>query len=188
PLFLRGIYFTSSMREGSSLDQELAQALSMSVEDLPEGKAWERERSYFLRDFFLDKTFRERGLVTHATSATAMLLKRRLLLFGTGLAGLLAVLAFSVLGYNSLQNSIGRQSGYWARASEDWNGNAWKPIVKRDAGLQFRYLGDDPVGPGVTERTRLLFHDADQKLADFQATLREISKAPLAISWVYKPI
>ena len=31
PLFLRGIYFTSSMREGSALDEELAQAIGVPV-------------------------------------------------------------------------------------------------------------------------------------------------------------
>src|SRR5205823_1548638 len=50
PLFLRGIYFTSALREGSELDQELAQALGVSVEELPSGRMWERETSLFLRD------------------------------------------------------------------------------------------------------------------------------------------
>src|SRR6185503_876868 len=42
PLFLRGIYFTSSMREGSALDQELAKAIGISVDELPAGQTWER--------------------------------------------------------------------------------------------------------------------------------------------------
>src|SRR5690606_37398799 len=59
PLFLRGIYFTSSMREGSALDQELAGALGIDVEMFPEGREWERERSYFLHDVFTEKSFPE---------------------------------------------------------------------------------------------------------------------------------
>ncbi|HEV3210766.1 MAG TPA: type VI secretion protein IcmF/TssM N-terminal domain-containing protein, partial [Chthoniobacterales bacterium] len=43
PLFLRGIYFTSSMREGSELDEELAHLLRVPISDLPAGRAWERE-------------------------------------------------------------------------------------------------------------------------------------------------
>jgi type VI protein secretion system component VasK len=35
PLFLRGIYFSSSMREGSALDAELAEAIGMPVDELP---------------------------------------------------------------------------------------------------------------------------------------------------------
>jgi type VI protein secretion system component VasK len=46
PLFLRGIYFTSSMREGSALDEELAEAIGLPVDQLPTGRAWEREHSY----------------------------------------------------------------------------------------------------------------------------------------------
>src|SRR5690606_30031578 len=113
PLFLRGIYFTSSMREGSALDQELAGALGIDVEMLPEGRAWERERSYFLHDVFTEKSFPERGLVTRATNTKQLLLKRRFTLFGTGFAAAVALLAFSVLGYQSLRESIGRQSGFW---------------------------------------------------------------------------
>ena len=66
PLFLRGIYFTSSMREGSALDAELAEALKVPIESLPEGKVWERDRAYFLRDLFLQKVFKEKGLVTRS--------------------------------------------------------------------------------------------------------------------------
>ncbi len=55
PLFLCGIYFTSSLRESSALDQELAEATGVPVDDLPEGRAWEREGTFFLRDVFLEK-------------------------------------------------------------------------------------------------------------------------------------
>ena len=66
PLFLRGIYFTSSMREGSPLDEGLAQALGVPVESLPDERAWDREASYFLKDVFLAKMFKERNLVSGA--------------------------------------------------------------------------------------------------------------------------
>ena len=83
PLFLRGIYFTSSMREGAALDQELAQALGLGADQLSEAKVWEKERAYFLRDIFTEKVFREKGLVTRATNTKKMLRKRGLLLWGT---------------------------------------------------------------------------------------------------------
>ena len=41
------------------LDQELALAMGVSVEELPTGRAWEREISFFLRDLFVEKIFRE---------------------------------------------------------------------------------------------------------------------------------
>src|SRR6516162_3836002 len=94
PLFLRGIYFTSSMREGSALDEELAQVMGLPIDRLPTGRAWERDHSYFLRDLFLDKIFREDGLVTRATNTDRLLVYRKLLLFGAGVLGLLALLLF----------------------------------------------------------------------------------------------
>ncbi len=68
PLFLRGIYFTSSMREGDALDADLADVLGVQVDALREGKLWERDRSYFLKDVFMEKVFREKGLVTRESN------------------------------------------------------------------------------------------------------------------------
>src|SRR5262249_45114757 len=81
PLFFRGIYFSSSMREGSALDAELAEAIGVPVEDVPEFKVWERERAYFLRDLFVEKVFRERGLVTRASNTRRMLRAQQVALF-----------------------------------------------------------------------------------------------------------
>jgi hypothetical protein len=188
PLFLRGIYFTSSLREGSALDQELADALGVDVDALPEGKAWERERAYFLRDLFLEKSFRERGLVTRATNTSQLVLKRRLTLLGTACAGLLLLLGLSWLGYRSLRSSIGTQTGYWARASEEWADEKWKPIVTREGATKFDYEGDEPVGPGITERTRLLFKNPDVRLDEFHHRLGEFASKPLDVSVVFRPI
>ncbi|WAC17863.1 hypothetical protein OVA24_11470 [Luteolibacter sp. SL250] len=69
PPFLRGIYFTSALQQGAVLDEALAKALGLSIRDM-EHKTGEHDlslaknRSYFLRDFFLDKVFQEKGLVT----------------------------------------------------------------------------------------------------------------------------
>ena len=100
PLFLRGIYFTSSLREGAELDQELAQAMGVSVEELPTGRAWEREISFFLRDLFLEKIFREWGLVTRATDTQKLLRRRARAVFGAGLLAMAVLLLFSWFGYS----------------------------------------------------------------------------------------
>jgi type VI protein secretion system component VasK len=73
PLFLRGIYFTSSMQQGAELDEELAKMLGVGVDELSGGVS--EEKSYFLRDVFKKKVFKEMGLVTRATN----ILKRRVL-------------------------------------------------------------------------------------------------------------
>jgi IcmF-related N-terminal domain len=186
PLFLRGIYFTSSMREGSALDQELAEAMGLSVDALPEGRAWERKRSFFLRDVFTAKAFREKGLVTRASNTRKLVLRRSAILLGTGLAALLTLLAFSVLGYRSLRESVGRQSGYWARAADGWEGNTWSPIVRPKGPLEFAYVGEQPVGPGTGAVARRLFDAGDAPLSAFHLNLRELSATPLRIPWAFR--
>ena len=188
PLFLRGIYFTSSMREGSALDEELAEAIGLPVDQLPSGRAWERERSYFLRDLFLDKIFREDGLVTRASKTNRLLLHRKLLLFASGVIALAALLLFGLLGYNSLQQRVLAQSGFWARATEGWNNGIWHPIVIADpAGSSlYRYEGNQPVGAGLTERTRSVFHYETLSLDQYHAALRELAEDSLHIPLVFR--
>lgn len=188
PLFLRGIYFTSSMREGTALDEELAEAIGVPVDQLPTGRAWEREHSYFLRDLFLDKIFREDGLVTRASRVDQLLLRRKLVLFGSGAVGLALLLFFGLLGYNSLQQRVLAQSGFWARATEGWNSGIWRPIVTADpAGSSlFHYEGNQPVGPGLTEQTLADFHYEMLSLADYHAALRDLAAESLEIPLVFR--
>src|SRR4029077_14059292 len=187
PLFLRGIYFTSSLREGAELDQELAQAIGVSVEELPTGRAWEREISFFLRDLFVEKIFREWGLVTRATDTKKLLRRRALAVFGAGLLAMAVLLLFSWFGYSRMKDSIGRQSGYWLRAGEGWtNDHKWMPIVtKSDAG--YTYNGDLPVGRGERNQTKNLFDGGGKSLVNFHSALRELTEKPLRISAVFRP-
>ena len=128
--------------------------MGLPVDQLPTGRAWEREHSYFLRDLFLDKIFREDGLVTRAGRVDQLLLRRKVVLFGSGALCLALLLFFGLLGYSSLQQRVLGQSGFWARATEGWNNGVWHPIVTADpAGSSlFHYEGDQPVGRGLTEQ------------------------------------
>jgi IcmF-related N-terminal domain len=187
PLFLRGIYFTSSLREGSELDQELAQAIGVSVDDLPSGRVWERETSFFLRDLFIEKIFREWGLVTRATNTLRMLRRRKLAIFGFGALALAVFLFLSLLGYRAMKESIGHQSGYWLRASEGWSAeNEWMPIVTQTEG-GYTYNGDEPVGRGTRSKTRDLFDGAGKSLVEFHSALRGFTGAQLRISPIFRP-
>ncbi|HET9379088.1 MAG TPA: type VI secretion protein IcmF/TssM N-terminal domain-containing protein [Chthoniobacterales bacterium] len=188
PPFLRGIYFTSSMREGSALDEELAEVMGLPVDQLPAGRVWEREHSYFLRDLFLDKIFREDGLVTRADKTDQLLLRRKLLLLGSGLIALVALLLFGLFGYNSLQQRVLAQSGFWARATEGWTNGTWHPIIAADpAGSSlFHYQGDQPVGPGLTEQTRADFHNETLSLAEYHSALRELAAESLHIPLIFR--
>lgn len=137
PLFLRGIYFTSSMREGAVLDAELAEALGVPLDSLPEGRAWERDRAFFLRDLFLRKVFAERGLVTRATNVEAQHRQRQMLILGAGFASALLLLLLTWLGGFSLKRTIVQERDLWqtletmAGDEAGWRGH-WPMIVAPD--------------------------------------------------------
>jgi hypothetical protein len=177
PLFLRGIYFASSMREGAALDQELAQALGVSIEQIRETRSWERERAYFLRDLFTEKIFKERGLVTRATNTRKMLRTRSTILWGSGTVLALAFIAASVYGYTQLEQSIATQTRFWKAASVDWKSGIWHPIVKPpETGAPVAiYKGNETVEGDVT---LVAFHDR----------LRQLATADFVTSWVYRPM
>ncbi len=183
PLFLRGIYFTSSMREGAALDQELAQALGLSADQLSEAKVWEKERAYFLRDIFTEKVFRERGLVTRATNTKKMLRKRGLLLWGTATVLALTFVGFTVYAYQQFSESIKRHSDLWstAKSTDDWKANNWKPVVQGDKAtdtvLKFRGT-EPPITVGDRRMPLLQYHDE----------LRDVASKPVETAWVYRPM
>lgn len=112
PLFFRGIYFTSSMREGSALDGELAETLGVPVESLPNGRAWERDRAYFLRDLLLKKVFPEGGLVTSAIDAKKQHTRRKFILLATIAASLLLLFIYIFFARSSYQRNIGDLNDY----------------------------------------------------------------------------
>ena len=183
PLFLRGIYFTSAMREGAALDLVLAQAIGVSVDALPEGRAWERERAYFLRDLFTEKIFREAGLVTRATNTKTLIRSRQIILYSCGFAALLLLLLFTILSYRQFEDSIGQQSKLWNYAKEGWTKDGrWHPIVTApasgDAGGQYQYNGDQAVDASSGAST----------LADYHKKLRDVSATDISVGFVFKPL
>ncbi len=177
PLFLRGIYFTSALTEGKELDTELAAALGLSEDQLPASKAWERERSYFLKDLFLHKVFKEKGLVTRATNTDQLIKTRQRIIGSIVVVGLLAVLGVSIFGYMSLKSSVGSELVFWragARA-ENWSGSRWKPIVNG----RLEYTGNDIVQ---------LDDKREWPIVQFHEKLQLRVNTDLQIPWVYKPI
>jgi len=118
PLFLRGLYFTSSMREGEALDQDLAAALGVTLDSLPGGKAWERDRSYFLRDLFMNKTFREKGLVTRDSNVKGAQRKRTAILAVGSIAAAVVFLVAAYLAETRLGSEIRRYADVWQVVGE----------------------------------------------------------------------
>lgn len=175
PLFLRGIYFTSALTEGSALDAELAAALGMPVESLPDGKAWERERSFFLRDLFLQKIFREKGLVTRASNTKKLLIRRQLIVGGAAGLGLFLLLLFTFIGSRAISLSVGEELWIW-RAGADpgsWSGARWHPLVN---------------ARGEFNDERITLDDGrNWPLVEFHERLQQRVASSMAIPWVFKP-
>jgi len=180
PIFLRGIYFTSSMREGSALDEALALATNVSVDELPESGRSEN-RAFFLRDFFNEKVFREGGLVTRATNTLKMLRQRRLAIFGTATVLLLLLLVLSWMSGRSLRDSVLQESKYWNAGATNWFEKTWTPgsIVRAGAGndtLHYTYAGSN-----VVEGTGL-------SAVEFHKALMQKTQHRLALGFIFMPV
>lgn len=203
PLFLRGIYFTSSMREGEELDAKLAAALRIPIENLAGGgKVWDRERAYFLRDLFMGKVFKEKGLVTRASDTRAQQRKRRNVLYGTSAVGVLALAAITYLGMRDLGRNIQEPATFWrgldqaiSRWAQTTGGAAALktgpvfPIVtyNKDSG-QHNYRG----GAGNLDAADLLnplpIPGEDKRFGAMPIVMREQSGRVIRVPMAYVPM
>jgi len=181
PLFLRGIYFTSSMSDGKTLDADLAQALGISVDALPSSGVWRRDRAYFLKDLFLQKIFREKGLVTRASNAMKLQRQRKMAVIAAGFATVLILLALTWYGFNQFKAGVDNQRQYWHNAAiiyQSPNRN-YLNIIRRDrhslTGLKFKYVGQ-------SERV------SGQPLATFFAQGLSLVGKPIRIPLIFRPV
>jgi len=179
PLFLRGIYFTSALIEGNALDVELASALGVPLDHLPEQKLWDRNRPFFLRDLFLQKIFREKGLVTGASDTRAIIRRRRTVIGAVAAVGVAMLMLVSWIGSSALKHSVVSELDFWQTGAEGWNENRWHPIVvKANAPGQWTYTGHEQLKVGRRSLSVVTYHDELEKLAS-----RDIS-----VPWVFKPM
>lgn len=201
PLFLRGIYFTSSMREGEALDAKLAEALGVPVESLPEGRIWERDRSYFLRDLFMGKMFREKGLVTRASNTSKQQSARRNAVLATASVGVLGLAALSYAGFQGLRQSLSTPTEFWSGLSAAMGSRlqppapevghtAWAIPVVAETALgagEFTYQGSDGGGESGALR-KLPIESGRKSYAKLPVELKDRAEQSIAVPWVYKPV
>jgi hypothetical protein len=175
PLFLRGIYFTSSMREGPPLDLDLAQAFNISPKDLPaEVRVWEREKSCFLRDLFVEKIFREKGLVTASTQVDRRVRRRRQTMLAIGLTAILAVVGFTLFGYFQLQQSVGGEYDFWTTVTR------YSPDRAETADVD--WAGESPDTP--LDSLGIHYDDATT-LADVYAANLKLAQQSINTPWIF---
>ncbi|MBX3407663.1 MAG: hypothetical protein KF869_12965 [Phycisphaeraceae bacterium] len=198
PLFLRGIYFTSALREGAALDADLAAALKVPLDKLPEGKIWERERALFLKDLFLHKVFAEKGLVTRAADTAGLLRARAVALLGAAAATLVIVGALTWLGARGLQRSAVEPAQRWAEFArvidEAKSPSAVPgrppyrlPIVSKAiiSDEDFKYRGD--AGPDAASLQQLPLDDKHKRIGAFHSALAEVAGERIAVPTVFRP-
>lgn len=131
PPFFRGVYFTSAMNEGAALDEQLASALGMSIETLPGGGIFNRDKSVYLRDVFTEKIFKERGLVTRLKDL-GKALRRKLVWFYAAAAALLTlVLLLAWLVKREVERELKLEQENWRVANQAWGNGAFLPVVIR---------------------------------------------------------
>jgi hypothetical protein len=181
PVFLRGIYFTSSMREGKALDEAIAFATGVSLDQLPGDNRWEKNRAFFLRDMFHEKVFRESGLVTRATNTLKLLRQRQLAIFGTAGVAFILLTVLAIFSFKNFQNSVGKEARFWQLGADGFKGGDWAwPIVKAGPPGEvypFSYEGNTPVD-GLDGMT----------LVGYQARLAEIAPKKLSTGWIFAPL
>lgn len=179
PVFLRGIYFTSSMREGKALDEAIALATGLSLDQLPESHSWDKNKALFLRDLFHEKVFRESGLVTRATNTLKMLRQRQAIIFGTAGLALLILLTFAGFSYFNLKRNVLAESAYWRAGTQNWNGGMWSPAIVSNAGddpFHFAYSGSNSIsGLNIT-------------LVDYQRQLQTSVEKGFHVGWIFMPV
>lgn len=142
PLFLRGIYFTSSMRQGQVLDMTLASVLGVDAEALPGSRQWDEEKAYFLRDVFMSKVFPERGLVTRATNVSRELARQRRLIAIGSIVAIVVLAGFTVLAWTQFRSSLGPPSDFWRKSKVAFTGDPAQQIDPADLAL----LGEEGSG------------------------------------------
>ena len=173
PLFLRGIYFTSSMRQGAELDEDVARILGMSVDALPGGGVSE-EKSYFIRDVFVRKVFKEKGLVTRAGNVGKQQRGRRLALVGTGIGVTTVAIILAVAGLAGFRKDVAAPSIAWQQIADGMLPDA--AIVKTDGG-KTTYRPEAEVQIGLEKLSR----------AGVLVRSRELSEKPPKVPLMLSP-
>lgn len=198
PLFLRGIYFTSALREGAALDADLAAALNVPLDKVPEGKIWERERALFLKDLFINKVFAEKGLVTRAADTAGLVRTRAAALLGASIATLLVAGLLTWLGARGLQKAAVEPAAKWAKIAGIIDAAKSPsvlpgrppyrlPIVSKAiiSDPDFKYRGD--AGPDAAPLQELPLDDKHKRIAALHPALQELAAERIPVPAIFFP-
>ena len=181
PPFFRGLYFTSAMREGATLDEELAAALGMPLNQLPQGGVWTGQKSLFLRDLFMEKIFRERGLITRLADIGRSLRRRLVVLYTTVAVILLALLGGAFLVKRGIDRDLADDNSFWIAVNNEWDNGRFLAVIDRKESTkegvpQWEWTGDEATQRN--ESTRLQVLEKVKKKTD----------DGISGGWVFRPL
>ncbi len=133
PPFLRGIYFSSALQQGRVLDEAVAKALGIPLEQMEvaeeeDGLRLSKNRTYFVRDLFLEKIFKEKGLVTKADKVKSAISGWKLWLPA---CFVLSLLLLGGLGWMTAKS--GQEAKAWAKlwsSEEGQSGRRIAPLIE----------------------------------------------------------
>lgn len=188
PPFFRGLFFTTALREGAQLDADLAKTLGLPLQQLPPGGIFAREKSAFLRDFFLEKIFPEKGLVTRLFDVGSHLRKRLTTFYGATIAILVLSLGFAWLVKDRIEEQLEDEQTMWASANATWQNGTFLRVIGRSASWSDQiperpswYL---PLGTPTAGKPASAADAPIEQLGEIHARLN----AKISLSWVFYPI
>jgi len=176
PLFLRGVYLTSACpsTDESAINSEAP--VTKTSSDI----SWYNKTSYFLREVFLAKIFREDGLVTITGTDRQKQLRYRTLIF----LGCLFIMLFAIFRGISVwrltDQTIKPNLGYWNRATIGWSDKGYfSPIIASSDQKKNELLfkGNDPIGYGPIEsQGKTKFHYPEITTTDYLTKIAILSQ------------
>ena len=107
PLFFRGYYFTSGLQEGIPIAKACGEMLAASAQQQRLESVFKKSRAFFIRDFYTEKVFPERGLVRRAVRYQKRDKSKRLWINVINASLLLLGIGFAVLTYRNLNRELG---------------------------------------------------------------------------------
>lgn len=164
-LFVRGVYFTSSMQQGPVYDPETARRFGVSKERPKSTGA--AAKVYFLRDLLLRKILPEHGLVTPLENIKQARRKQAAVVMGAACLALLVLVTFIFLGRSKLRHSVEGDVAYWNEAQSSAH--------RHDQGAEW-LAARDYVLPDENKKTDRL---------DFHHRLFERTRHPLSVPFPY---
>lgn len=159
PVFFRGVYLTSSMREGEEIDKALQRLAPEKT--LASARQWDSDgndkKAFFIKDLWVKKVFRESGLVSRSLNPLRQQAWRKAAVLSLLSVAIVLLTSFTYVGYSQFSESIGKDCQLWTSAAQSATADKsmdfdlsrespWCPLIepKFDRGPSDVYHGQSP--------------------------------------------